>query len=137
MVSSAPKFLGWVEYIKVISIFLITFLFVLNLFTLKSFAASTEITATVSPVREIVVDSNYNLLEVYSNTSSDVYPIVHIGTINGKIISMNQATLIGYKKILKSINFSKYGLVYKKQDKEKKFSFPISITIYILTNAHR
>jgi len=137
MVSSAPKFLGWVEYIKVISIFLITFLFVFNLFTLKSFAASTEITATVSPVREIVVDSNNNLLEVYSNTSSDVYPIVHIGTINGKIIPMNQSALTSYRKILPNINFSKYGLVYKKEKKQKNFLFFISITLNILTNAHR
>ena len=105
-------------------------------FSSKSFAASTEITATVSPVREIVVDSNNNLLEVYSNTSSDVSPTVHIGTINGKIIPMNQSALTSYRKILPNINFSKYGLVYKKENKQKNFSFFISITLNILTDAH-
>ncbi len=134
MVSVTPKYFGWAECIKVILIFLITFLFVLNLYTLKSFAATTEIIATVSPVREIVVDSNNNLVEVYSNTGLDVFPVVHIGTINGKIIPMNQATLKDYKKVLKNMNFSKYGLVYKKQDKKQKFSFPILITIDTLTN---
>ena len=103
-------------------------------FSSKAFAATTEIIATVSPVREIVVDSNNNLVEVYSNTGLDVFPVVHIGTINGKIIPMNQATLKDYKKVLKNMNFSKYGLVYKKQDKKQKFSFPILITIDILTN---
>jgi len=105
-------------------------------FSSKSFAASTEITATVSPVREIVVDSNNNLLEVYSNTGLDVFPVVHSGTINGKIIPMNQSALTSYRKILPNINFSKYGLVYKKENKQKNFLFFISITLNILTDAH-
>ena len=136
MVSLAPKYFGWVECIKVILIFLITFLFVLNLHTLKSFAATTEIIAFVSPVREIVVDSNNNLVEVYSNTGLDVFPVVHSGTINGKIIPMNQSALTSYRKILPNINFSKYGLVYKKENKQKNFLFFISITLNILTDAH-
>jgi len=136
MVSVTPKYLGWESGTKIVLLFSLVFLCFFLTSVNRVSASTTEITVIVSPVREVVVNSQYQVIEIYSNTSVNVKPIVHVGSISGRIVSANSVVSSNYNDLLNKTDFNnRYGLVYKKSIGGYRL-FSIISVMFNLTKSH-
>ena len=74
------------------------------------------VTAAVPPARIIVVDDNLKIKSIASNTKEDVNPKVVLNNIDGKEIYYSESIDRQYDLLKLSLNFSKPGVVYQKED---------------------
>lgn len=74
---------------------------------------SVTITATISPVRIIVVNSSGAILEILSNGPSDVTPSVYRDSFNTKPIALTPAVYNRYAAIIRHTDLRKTGVIYK------------------------
>lgn len=90
-----------------------------NALILATETASNTITvvATVLPVRIIVVDHNLMIQKIISNTAEETRPIVVLGEVDGKEVPYSQSILEQYQQLKPSINFSKPGMVYQRDER--------------------
>lgn len=75
------------------------------------------ITATVRPVRILVVNPDLTIQEIVSNTSLDVRPLVVANTMDGPELPYSEAIRQEYAFIKPGIDFSKPGIVYRHEDR--------------------
>ena len=73
------------------------------------------VVATVLPVRIIVVDNNFVIKQIISNTEEDVRPLVVLNTQDGKEVPYTDSIRKQYDSIKKSISFVRPGLVYERK----------------------
>ncbi len=107
--------------LNLISYGLITLLTVLlaNALLLATETTSSTITvvATVLPQRIIVVDQNLTIQKIISNTAEETRPRVVLGEVDGKEVPYSQSIIEQYQSIKSSLNFSKPGLVYQRDER--------------------
>jgi len=77
-------------------------------------SGSYVVLASVSPVRYIIIDSNFRITEVISNTSEDVIPTVLINSVNGSPAPYTDSIRTQFTKLSHTIDFSKAGIVYQR-----------------------
>lgn len=95
------------------------FLFTLLLISLilsphhiKAASQKMQFTAEVAHARVIIVDTNFKILQIISNTKKDVEPTVRIGNGKGPIIGITEPVITQYEDLKPTLNFSKIGVVY-------------------------
>ncbi len=90
-----------------------------NMFLFASESSSQKITivATVQPLRSIVVDNNFTIQKIYSNTSQDVRPVVLENALDGSEIGYTNAIRDQYEQLKPSLNFAQPGLVYERDNR--------------------
>lgn len=71
-----------------------------------------QFTAEVPHVRVIIVDTNFKILQIISNTKKDVEPTVRIGNEKGPVIPLTETVMAQYQETKPTLNFSKIGVVY-------------------------
>ncbi len=78
-------------------------------------AASTKVTAVVTPVRIVTIDNQGNILRIQSNTPENVTPTGVLG--DGKTTTiLSRYTLRQYERILPILKPT-YGIVYERPSK--------------------
>lgn len=90
-----------------------------NALILATETASNTITvvATVLPQRMIIVDENLTIQKVISNTAEEIRPVVVLGEVDGKEIPYSQSIVEQYQSLKPSLNFSKPGVVYQRDER--------------------
>lgn len=90
-----------------------------NALILATETASNSITvvATVLPQRMIIVDENLTIQKVISNTAEEIRPVVVLGEVDGKEIPYSQSIVEQYQSLKTSLNFSKPGVVYQRDER--------------------
>lgn len=87
----------------------------------QSSGGNVIITAVIAPVRYILVDDNYRVQEIISNSRTDVTPVVYKDRLNTAPISLTPAIASQYAAIMAHVNASHPGVIYRfKQDMAKK-----------------
>lgn len=81
-------------------------------------ASSTQVTATISGVRIVVLNHHNEIIEIYSNTKHDITPLVYLGSANGKKTNLDAARMADYKKIIEALPSHAVGRVYWRQEKK-------------------
>lgn len=97
----------------------IVFLFILLLvvaciYLFKSIK-KTSIKSSIPNIRIIIVDKNFNILQIISNTKKDIEPTVRLENEKGMEISLTDSVSKQYLKLKPTVNFSKNGVVYDKR----------------------
>lgn len=81
-------------------------------------AGSTQVTATISAVRIVVLNDRNEIIEVYSNTKDDIPPQVYLGSASGKKTNLDAVRMEEYVNIIKALPNHAVGKVYWRQDKK-------------------
>jgi len=71
-----------------------------------------QFTAEVAHTRVIIVDMNFKILQIVSNTKKDVEPTVRINGENGPEIPLTESVLEQYQKIISTTDFPRIGIIY-------------------------
>lgn len=78
---------------------------------------SITIVASVSPQRLIVIDRNFSIKKIYSNTVEDVRPTVFLESLDGAEMPYSESVRSQYEAIKSHTNFSRPGIVYERDDR--------------------
>ncbi len=73
-------------------------------------------TAEVAEARMIIVDKKLNIVQIISNTRNEVVPTVRVENQKGNVIAMTDTVLTQYEALKPTLNFSKIGKVYDRDD---------------------
>ncbi len=74
------------------------------------------IMATVRPQRIIIVDKNFVITKIMSNTNLDMRPLVLLQTTDGAEIPYSESIANQYLALKPTLDFSKPGIVYEDSD---------------------
>jgi hypothetical protein len=75
-----------------------------------------EIVSVVAAVRYILVDNKDSIVQIQSNTQTDVLPVVYENNFNSKPIPLSPLVDAQYKKIIAKINTKNTGIVYQRHN---------------------
>ena len=105
---------GWMNISIKLNLFIAILAFLLFMTQKGAFAASTEIVATISPVRYVYLDSSNSIIRIDSNSSS--LDNVQLYWVNQSGIPLNHTAEdeLNYKSLVRSIDLTKTGTVYLK-----------------------
>lgn len=97
----------------------ITFFFVVSLvvLTVESTTKNMVVTIIVEPNRVIIVDKNLNIQKIFSNTKTDVRPIVYLESEDGLEVPYTEAIIRQYQFLKPTLNFNEPGLIYDREDR--------------------
>ena len=84
------------------------------LFAAEQRSTQTTLLVTIQPVRLIVVDQNASIVEIYSNTTNDIRPIVTLNTPDGMQLPYSETIAQEYQNLKSSVSFARAGLVYQR-----------------------
>ncbi len=87
------------------------------LFADESANFNVAITATIRPMRVIVVDQTLTIKKVISNTKEDIRPMVVLDTEDGKELAYSDAIYTQYEDLKPTLNFSKPGILYERDNR--------------------
>lgn len=76
---------------------------------------SVEISATIAPVRIIVVDGSNRITQIISNGPGNITPSVHKNSPEGPLTSVTTRIAGQYAAIMRHINQKKTGVIYKQE----------------------
>lgn len=76
-----------------------------------------SVTVTVDPHRVIIVDKNFTILQIVSNTEEDVRPVVFLDSQDGEEIPYTDSIREQYLYLKPTLNFLQPGIVYDREDR--------------------
>lgn len=82
------------------------------LYATEQRSAPVTIIASILPVRYIVVDDTFTIMEILSNTDLDVRPVVFLHSLDGEEIPYSESVRKQYQDLKPTLNFSQPGKVY-------------------------
>lgn len=92
------------------------------------------ITATVQPVRQIVVDESLNIKQIASNTAENVTPQAFLGSYNGLPVELTDKVWQQYNQYLATGVLSKPGY-YDSSALPRKTAATLKKTVFTLAKA--
>lgn len=75
------------------------------------------VTVTVEPVRTILVNKNLRIVQIISNTTEDIEPIVFLDSQDGVQLPYTDGIRTQYLALKSVTNFNKPGIVYERDDR--------------------
>lgn len=111
-------------YVSVIALFFLTNI----LYTPAAQAKSIKVTAAIQPLRVIIVDKNFIIQKIASNTSEDVSPIVRLESADGEEMGYSVSIQRQYEFMKPSLNFTKPGIIYQHEDNRAQTFYKKIIT---------
>jgi hypothetical protein len=85
------------------------------------YSGSVRINAIIEPVRYVILNNSNKIIEILSNTNSNVKPLVYLNSTNGAKLTLSKSIYAKYEKIVESIKTnSKYGVIYKYNPKKNE-----------------
>lgn len=102
----------------------VTIVFIVSFVVLiaESQTQKMSVTVTVEPHRVIIVDKNFTIRQIISNTEENVRPMVLLDSQDGKEVPYTESIRLQYMYLKPSINFTEPGIVYDRDDRS-----PISL----------
>jgi hypothetical protein len=88
-----------------------------SIFASENSTQKLTIVATIIPMRSIIVDNNFVIQKVYSNTNEEVRPTVFLMQLDGTQVSYSTAVQLQYESLKSQIDFSKPGLLYERDNR--------------------
>jgi hypothetical protein len=92
-------------------------------FSSKAFAATTEIIATIEPVRYVYINNSNNKIEkILSNSSLVPTNNIHWLDNNSNSVTPSRIIKLQYDNIIKNINLNHFGQIYSAPTNNNIFS---------------
>lgn len=85
---------------------------------------SVIITATIAPVRDVLVDNHGVILEILSNTSDNVAPTVYKNRLDTDPIPLEPGVAERYDSLIRRVNTHKTGVIYRLSDEVRSVQRP-------------
>ena len=84
------------------------------------------ISATVPPMRYVVVDQAFQIQEITSNSPLTIQPVAKMSSIDGSSVQWNSDIEKQYNKLLPNLDFSHPGVIYHRAQAQSVFVSAIS-----------
>jgi len=96
-----------------------TLVFIVSLIVLavESSSQNMVVTVTVEPTRVIIVDKNFTIQKIISNTGADVRPIVYLNSEDGLEVPYTESIFNQYMFLKNTLNFSQPGIIYDRDER--------------------
>lgn len=72
--------------------------------------------ATVTPQRVILVDKNFIIQRILSNTKEDVRPVVFLEDVSGQELPYSESIRKQYEFLQSSLHFGRAGVLYERKN---------------------
>ncbi len=76
-----------------------------------------QIVASIRPSRILVVDENFVIQKIYSNTATDVRPVVYLNSLDGEELPYSETITKEYLKLKPGLDLSSPGMVYERESR--------------------
>ncbi|MCE9643619.1 MAG: hypothetical protein K8Q97_04910 [Candidatus Andersenbacteria bacterium] len=113
------------------------FFIVLALIPAYAYAGQSEtitISATVPPMRYVIVDHAFQIQEITSNSPLTIQPVVKMSSIDGVSVQWNSDIEKEYNKLLPNLDFSHPGVVYHRAQTQSVVALAISRIKQLVTS---
>lgn len=97
-----------------------------NVFAQIGPAQKVRVTASVEPQRTVVVNENFQIISIVSNTSKEVEPKVFLNTVDGKELEYTETIKDEYDILKETLSFAKPGVIYEYKEVTGKNVFTTS-----------
>lgn len=89
----------------------------LMVLTVESKSQNLVVTITVEPNRIIIIDKDFNIQKIFSNTKIDVRPTVYLESEDGLEVPYTESIMRQYQFLKPTLNFNEPGMIYERDDR--------------------